>query len=67
MVYFDQALAFFQRLFRESAADTGQARQGELLVAAPGLGQYVRERLLPPPPEAVQDPKIRAGAWQPQV
>jgi len=39
----------YRRVFVE-----GPAGQGQLLDVAPGLGQHVRERLLPAPPEALQ-------------
>ena len=43
-----------QRLLREGASLARAAGQGQLLDTTPRLGQHVRERLLPPPTEALQ-------------
>ena len=59
-----QTFAVLQRLLRQSAPNSGQAWQGKLLVVAPRLRQHVRERLLPPSPEAVQDPQDRERSFR---
>ena len=57
-----QTFAVLQRLLCQSATNPGQAGQRELLVAAPRLGEHVRERLLPPSAEAFQDPQDGEGS-----
>ena len=57
-----QTFAVLQRLLCQSATNPGQAGQRELLVAAPRLGKYVRERLLPPSAETLQDPQDGEGS-----
>ena len=54
MAELDSSLAQLQRLLREGAENAGPSGQGQLLDAAPGVGQHVRERLLPAPSEALQ-------------
>ena len=57
-----QTFAVLQRLLCQSAENAGQARQRKLLVAAPRLGKHVRERLLSPSAEALQDPQDGEGS-----